>query len=65
MAKKRYDEATVLRLISRGGKCFVNHGNRMIEVNKDNLPGIHTWGKIDYLCNYCGWRYMFKSNGSK
>lgn len=61
MAKKRYDEATCLRLISRGGKCLINYQNHMIEVDTNNTPGIHTWGKIDYLCHFCGWRYLFKN----
>ena len=63
MAKKNYDEASVLRSISN--RVGIDYANHILRVNPDH-PGIGngTWGKIDYLCHYCGW-YWIKSKDIK
>ena len=63
MAKKNYDEASVLRSISN--RVGINYANRILTVDLNNPKiGNGTWGKIDYLCHYCGWMWM-KSYGVK
>ena len=63
MAKKNYDEASVLRSISN--RVGINYTNRVLTVDLNNPKiGNGTWGKIDYLCHYCGWMWM-KSYGVK
>lgn len=63
MAKKNYDEASVLRSISN--RVGINYANRVLTVDLNNPKiGNGTWGKIDYLCHYCGWMWM-KSYGVK
>lgn len=57
MSKKKYDEGKVInQLASRG--ITIDYVGHYIQVPKDGtvIVGIHTWGKIDYLVNYCGWR---------
>ena len=63
MVKKNYDEASVLRSISN--RVGINYASRIITVDINNPKiGNGTWGKIDYLCHYCGWMWM-KSYGVK
>lgn len=63
MAKKNYDEASVLRSISN--RVGINYASRILTVDLNNPKiGNGTWGKIDYLCHYCGWMWM-KSYGIK
>lgn len=61
MSKKIYDEASAIRAVSK--KCAINYGIHQIEVPTEgnNVPGNATWGKIDYLCNYCGWHWVRKN----
>lgn len=54
--KKHYDEATAIRAVAK--KCSVDYGSHTIGVNTSTgLVGNGTWGKIDYLCHYCGWHW--------
>lgn len=69
MSKKNYDEASVIRSLSRKNSCSINYGmQRVIEVEKDGDLGNGSWGKIDYLVNYCGYsvvRVAFISRGRR
>lgn len=57
---KHYDEATVVRQLNR--RPGVSVSNKMVKVIKDNhLCGIRSWGKIDFLIHYCGYRYILTS----
>lgn len=50
MAKNHYDEASVIRSLSRKNSVHINSVNKTIEVVKDNNDvGNGSWGKIDYL----------------
>lgn len=61
MAKKPYDETSVIRTISKKS-VHVDTINKCIEVLKDNTDvGKGTWGKIDYLCNVHGYHYIITS----
>ena len=54
--KNRYDEATAIRAVAK--KCTVDYGSRSIGVNTSTgQVGNGTWGKIDFLCHYCGWHW--------
>lgn len=60
MSKKYYDEVSVMRAISRKASVSVDSQVKVIQVIKDAIDvGIGTWGKIDYLCNHCSYRYIF------
>lgn len=59
MKKKNYDEASVIRSITKKADVSVDYVNKIIQVKKDsNEVGNDTWGKIDYLCHYCGYSYI-------
>jgi hypothetical protein len=55
--KKHYDEVRVLAALSK--KVVIDFAEHLIKVNTESgLVGNGTWGKIDFLCNYCGWRWI-------
>lgn len=59
MKKKNYDEVSVIRSITKKADVSVNYVNKIIQVKEDsNEVGNGTWGKIDYLCHYCGYIYV-------
>lgn len=59
MKKKNYDEVSVIRSITKKADISVDYANKVIQVKKDsNEVGNGTWGKIDYLCHYCGYSYI-------
>lgn len=54
MAKKSYDESKVVRLLNKNANVNVNTVLRIVEVVTENdTVGNGTWGKIDFLTNYC------------
>lgn len=56
MKKKNYDEVSVIRSITKKADVSVDYVNKIIQVKEDsNEVGNGTWGKIDYLCHYCGY----------
>ena len=56
MSKQKYDEASVLRSLARRKGININRSNKIIEINSNASDvGNGSWGKIDYLTNYCGW----------
>ena len=56
MAKRKYDEVSVCRSLSKKHEVNVDTQRKVIEVVKNNTTvGNGSWGKIDYLCNYCGY----------
>lgn len=57
MAKRKYDEVSVCRSLSKKHDISIDTQRKVIEVVKNNTTvGNGSWGKIDYLCNYCGYR---------
>lgn len=48
---KKYDERKVTAMLNRING--VNVAGKTITINPSATVGIHQWGKIDYLCNYC------------
>lgn len=57
MAKRSYDENKCLKSISKVTQ--INYGNSTIVGHPDVPIGIRRLGKIDYLCNYCGWHFYW------
>lgn len=63
---KSYDENKVLRLLSNQGiKTKRENGFDCVVLNKTRTIGIHTWGKIDYLTNHCGYHIIWINDGPK
>ena len=59
--KKHYDEATAAHAVAK--KCTIDLLNKVINVPvSSGTIGNGTWGKIDYLCHYCGYRWIKTSN---
>lgn len=59
---KKHDENKDLRLFSRIGK--VNIGDKTLRASKSTIIGIHMWGRIDFLINYCGWHFIWDNTVS-
>ncbi len=63
MSKKNYDEVSVIRSLSKKNDISVDSRRKVIEVVKNSSNvGNGSWGKIDYLCNYHGYRAIL-TNG--
>lgn len=64
---KNYNADEVVRQLSKKHDIRVNNDVKVVEVitGKDNKRpaandvGNGSWGKIDFLVNYCGWRQIF------
>lgn len=64
--KRKYDEASVVRALNKKQSIKVDTVNRVVEVQKNATDvGNGSWGKIDYLCHYCGYIYVFVNSVSK
>lgn len=57
---KKHDERKDLKCVSKVAEINGNH--IIIPINA--LIGIHMWGKIDFLVNYCGY-ILNRSNNVK
>lgn len=47
----RHDENKDVRLVSR--KANVNIGTKTITISHNDIIGIRTWARIDFLVHYC------------
>lgn len=69
----KHSEGVVLQTLNRKRDVIVFESQKLIQVLTGENPkspaagdiGIHTWGKIDYLCNHCGYRQMYVGEFSK
>ena len=60
---KHYDENKVINMLAKQGiKTTWSYGTNCIILHKDRTIGIHTWGKIDYLTNHCGYHIIWKDS---
>lgn len=57
---KKHDENKDLRLVSRIAK--IDYSNKTIQASKSAIIGNKTWGRIDYLCHYCGWIFIWNNS---
>jgi len=60
MAKRSYDENKCLQSISKVTQ--IDYSGKTIIGHPDVNIGIRRLGKIDYLCNYCGWIFYWNRN---
>lgn len=62
---KRYDENKAVRSFAKIGS--INPVSKTLKAAKTATIGIHMWGKIDYLTNYCGYHFVWDNSakGSK
>lgn len=58
---KRHQEDIDIRRVQK--VAFVNQVNKTISCKKGTNIGIHTWGRIDFLVNHCGYVFVW-DNGS-
>lgn len=56
----RHDENKDVRLVSRIAK--VNTVEKTIKAPKGTLIGIRTWGRIDFLTNYCDYTFIWDNS---
>lgn len=64
--KNNYNEATIIRKLSKNSEIKIESVGKTIEILKDNSSiGIHSWGKIDYLKKVCGYVIIFVNNITK
>lgn len=60
---KKYDEVSVIRSLSQKHEVNVDRIRKVVEVVKNATNvGNGTWGKIDYLCHYCGYHAILVNN---
>lgn len=57
-----HDENKDVRLVSK--RCKISFYNKSIEATKGTIIGNRLWGRIDFLTNYCDWRFYW-TTGSK
>lgn len=56
----KHDENKDVRLVSRIAK--VNTVNKTIKAPKGAVIGIRTWGRIDFLTNFCGYTFIWDNS---
>lgn len=59
---KRHDENKCLKSFNRIGRVSIY--DKTLQAPKNAVIGIHLWGKIDYLTNYCGWHFIWNNNAT-
>lgn len=57
---KKHDENKDLRLISRIAK--IDYAYKSIQAPKTSTIGIRSWGRIDFLTNYCGYFFLWNNS---
>lgn len=51
-----HDENKDVRLLSKIAK--INQGTKSIIIRRDQIVGNKRWGRIDFLCHYCGYHLV-------
>lgn len=63
---KNYDETKVVRTLTKKRSISIDTYSRVIKVAADATDvGNGSWGKIDYLCHYCGYVWIRGSKTTK
>ena len=52
----KHDEAKDVRLLSRIAK--INSAQKTITIPDYQIIGNKRWGRLDFLCHYCGYRII-------
>lgn len=60
MSKRTYDEVSVVAKLSKKRAITIDRGQKIIKVDFESadVVGNKSWGKIDYLCHYCGYIWL-------
>ena len=56
-----HDENKDVRLLSKIAR--INQGNKSIIIRRDQVIGNKRWGRIDFLCHYCGY-HLVREDGA-
>lgn len=51
-----HDENKDVRLLSKVAR--INQGTKSIIIRRDQVIGNKRWGRIDFLCHYCGYHLV-------
>lgn len=66
MARKQYVEDEVLRILSRKRDVKIDTQRKVVQVKRGSIEvGNGSWGKIDFLSNYCGYKSMIVEDFSR
>lgn len=57
----KHEENKVIMLLNRSG-IKVNQGSKTIRASKAYAIGNKRWGKIDFLCHYCGYTFIWDND---
>lgn len=57
---KKHEENIDVKKVMKVG--FVNQVNKTISCKKGTIIGIHTWGRIDFLVNHCGYTFLWDNS---
>ena len=57
---KQHDESKDLNLLRK--KCNIDYGRKLISASKSTILGNGSWGRIDFLTHYCGWRFIWNND---
>ena len=52
-----HDESKDVRLLSK--VCKINPVSKVITINRNQIIGNKRWGRLDFLCNYKGYRVVY------
>ena len=55
----KYDDNKVTRDLRGLVKVEITTTCKWLKATKGTLIGIRRWGKIDFLTNYCGYRFVW------
>lgn len=64
----KYDEASALVALGKKGVKvnLINPGHPILGIPVDSINfGIGSWGKVDYLCHYCGYTWSYIKGSGK
>lgn len=58
----KYDEVGVVNVLKRMSGISIDTNVKVITVTNGIPLGNSTNGKLDFLCNYCGYKKIYKDN---
>jgi hypothetical protein len=53
----KHDERRDAQFLSK--KCIVDAITKTITASHSTQLGNKSWGRIDFLCHYCGWIFLY------
>lgn len=58
----KYDEVGVVNVLKRMSGISIDTNVKVITITNGIPLGNSTNGKLDFLCNYCGYKKIYKDN---